>query len=225
MCTSVFGVRCSTFDIQMPVSEIRLTSTYEPVQRSPFMVPSDTPSAPIGVVPSNIASGCVSAVAIFPGLMPRGYTLPSLAGFCSCPEQDITPFLPLYHFPSLPFTHSLTSSPVQPFTNSLTHSLNYLFSHSTSLPLVCSPTHCVTGWCQRQRRDRYCNAGIYPGGMTCLQAVRVPEARFMGSPEAMITTLSLLSGTFRNPGHQAEFRHKLFRWNKCIWIPHSGAYP
>jgi hypothetical protein len=113
-----FGVRCSTFDVQMPAAVIRLTSTYEPVHRFPLHGLSGTPSAPIGVVPSNIASGCVSAVAIFPGLMPRGYILPSLTGFCPCPEQDITPFLPLYHFPSLPFTHSLTPSPRLLFTHS-----------------------------------------------------------------------------------------------------------
>jgi hypothetical protein len=134
---------------------------------------------------------------------------------------------PFSHSSTLPFIHSFTQllilsfsllSFFQPLVNAAEqHAWGYKAEH-------CNQIHCVTGRCQRQRRDRFCNAGIYPGGMTCPQAVRVPEARFMGSPKAMITT-SLLSGMFRNPGHQAEFHHELFRWNKCIWIPHSGAYP
>jgi hypothetical protein len=118
-----FGVRCSTFDVQMPAAVIRLTSTYEPVHRFPLHGLSGTPSAPIGVVPSNIASGCVSAVAIFPGLMPRGYILPSLTGFCPCPEQDITPFLLL----SQSFIHSSTNSIIQTPTCQCSGAASYGF--------------------------------------------------------------------------------------------------
>jgi hypothetical protein len=139
----------------------RRTSTYEPVHRSPFSVPPGTPSSSIGVVPSNIASGCDSAFAVNPGLKPRGYIPPSLAGFCSCPEQDYVPFHPLSQSPPRSLTLSAPSM------------------QRSSIPGVTRQSivtryqiHCVTGRCQRQRRDRYCNSGIYPGGMTCPQTGR-----------------------------------------------------
>jgi hypothetical protein len=85
---------------------IRRTSTYEPVYRSPLHGLPGTPSVPIGVFPGIITSGCDSAIAI--KHEPLGYILSSLPGFCTCPEQDITPFLPLYHSITLPLPHSLT---------------------------------------------------------------------------------------------------------------------
>jgi hypothetical protein len=81
-----------------------------PVYRSPFSIPSVTPSAPIGVIPSNIASGCDPAIVVIPGLMPRGYTLPSLAGLYLNLKNGNTPILPLSHSPNHPLILSLTNS-------------------------------------------------------------------------------------------------------------------
>jgi hypothetical protein len=68
------------------------------------------PSITIENISMPIASGFDLAIAIIPGLKPRGYILPSLLGFWASHEQYIMPFLPL----SQSFTHSLI--------HSLTHS-------------------------------------------------------------------------------------------------------
>jgi len=117
-------------------------STYHHIQRSPFNGSSGTPSAPIGVFSSNIASGCDPAIAVIPGLMPRGYTLPSLAGFWVRPEQNYKPFRLITSSPTLTFIHSLIQTP--PVNAAEQHWRGYKAEH-------CNQIQCVAGRCQRQR--------------------------------------------------------------------------
>jgi hypothetical protein len=56
-------------------------------------------------------------------------------GFCTCPEQDITPFLPLSLSPSLPLSLSLSPnhSLILSLTNSFIHSPPRLCSRAASI--------------------------------------------------------------------------------------------
>lgn len=110
-------------------------SLFPPVQRSPSHGLSTTPSITIRNVLTPIASGFDSAIAIIPGLKPRGYSLSSLRDFGRALSNILRRFS---HCPN----HSLILSSIHsPFANAAKqhfrgykaehcNQINHPFSHS-----------------------------------------------------------------------------------------------
>jgi len=116
-------------------------SLFPPEQRSPFHGLSTTPSITTGNISIHIASGFDLgfdlAIAIIPGLKPRGYILPSLAGFCSCPEPVNVTLHPISPSP----VRSLANTSEQHFRGYKAehcNQINHLFSLNINL---ISPIH------------------------------------------------------------------------------------